>query len=223
MKLNWAERWAVNNPVRVMVQSQLIRWMNKVRVPGPEAVVLEVGCGRGAGADLLLKRFQPRTLHALDLDLKMIQQAKKYLSPVQRKKIFLCVGDVEHLPYGDHALDAVFSFGVLHHALNWRGGLAEIARVLKRGGMYFFEELYPSFYQNFVTKHVFLHPEQDRFVSREFKEALAKVNLAPLRCLERERVGILGIYIKKMNSLTSLNREGHQTPEPADKGHQRNE
>ncbi|NIO06307.1 MAG: methyltransferase domain-containing protein [Proteobacteria bacterium] len=197
MKLNWAEKWAVNNPLRVMIQSQIIRWMKRLEVLGPEAVVSEVGCGRGAGADLLLKVFQPKTFYALDLDLTMIQKARKYLSQAQGSNICLCVGNVEHLPYGDGALDAVFSFGVLHHALDWRTGLAEIARVLKTRGVYFFEELYPSLYQNFITRRIFRHPEKDRFVSREFKEALKAIKLEPLDCLEREMLGILGVYIKK--------------------------
>ncbi|NIQ37556.1 MAG: methyltransferase domain-containing protein [Proteobacteria bacterium] len=109
----------------------------------------------------------------------------------------LCIGDVEHLPFGDGALDAVFGFGVLHHALDWRTGLAEIARVLKISGVYFFEELYPSFYQNFITGRIFRHPEKDRFVSREFKEALNSVEPSPLGCREHEMVGILGVYIKR--------------------------
>ncbi len=77
MKLNWAERWAVNNPLRVFVQSRIIHWMRGITVLGPEAVVSEVGCGRGAGADLLIRVFQPKTLYALNLDLTMIQEARK--------------------------------------------------------------------------------------------------------------------------------------------------
>jgi len=68
VKLNWAERLLVNNPVRVMIQRLLIRWIKNQQVVAPEARVLEVGCGRGAGARLLLEEFQPVWVHALDLD-----------------------------------------------------------------------------------------------------------------------------------------------------------
>ena len=59
MKLNWAERLIVNNPVRVMIQRQIVRWIGQTVAPDPGATVLEVGCGRGAGACLILENFQP--------------------------------------------------------------------------------------------------------------------------------------------------------------------
>jgi len=138
VKLNWAERLVVNNPVRVLVQRLLIRWFKKKTFLKPGGKILEVGCGRGAGAAMLLKKFTPATLHAMDLDLAMIRQARAYLPPDQTA-IFLYVGDVLHLPYPDAALDAVFGFGVVHHVPDWRRGLGEIARVLKPGGHYFLE------------------------------------------------------------------------------------
>jgi len=52
LELNWAERWAVNNPLRVFVQSRMIHWMKGITVLGPEAVVSEVGCGRGVFFDI---------------------------------------------------------------------------------------------------------------------------------------------------------------------------
>ncbi len=196
MKLNWAERLVVNNPVRVLVQRLLIRWFQKKTFLSPQAKILEVGCGRGAGAALLLKKFAPAALHALDLDQLMIRQARAYLPPDQ-KAIFLYVGDVMHLPYPDAALDAVFGFGVLHHVPDWRRGLAEIARVLKPGGRYFLEEFYPPFYQNFLAKRLFLHPEEDRFHSADLHQALRTSGFAVQKTLEYPLLGILSVVVKK--------------------------
>ncbi len=103
----------------------------------PGALVLEVGCGRGAGAGLILKEFQPAVLQAMDLDIEMIGKAEDYLSPEQGRRISFYVGDVLRLPYKDGALDAVFAFGVLHHVPDWEAALWEIARVLKTGGNLF--------------------------------------------------------------------------------------
>ena len=196
MKLNWAEKWAVNNSLRVIQQRLEIHWLGKNGNLKPGAVVLEVGCGRGAGAGLILREFDPAVLQAMDLDIEMIRKARGYLSPESRKRISFYVGDVLRLPYKDKALDALFGFGVLHHIPDWQGALREIARVLKTGGTYFLEEIYPSLYQNFITKHILLHPRENRFLSQDLKEALIAANLDLENFSELPKVGILGISIK---------------------------
>jgi ubiquinone/menaquinone biosynthesis C-methylase UbiE len=196
MKLNWAERWVVNNPLRVIQQRLEMRWLGKNSILKPEAVALEVGCGRGAGAGLILREFHPAALQAMDLDIEMIRKARDYLSPEQKKGISFYVGDVLRLPYKDEALDAVFGFGVLHHVPDWQNALFEIARVLKIGGTYFMEEIYPALYQNFITRHILLHPRENRFLSQGLKQALIAVNLNLENFMELPKIGIFGISIK---------------------------
>jgi ubiquinone/menaquinone biosynthesis C-methylase UbiE len=196
MKLNWAERLVVNNPGRVFEQRAEIHWLRKRMPLQPGALVLEVGCGRGAGAGLILKAFQPRAIHAMDLDCKMIARAEKYLSPHQKERIFMHTADLAQLPYGDGVFDAVFGFGVLHHLPDWRQGLAELARVLKTGGSYYLEELYPTLYQNFITRHILLHPEEDRFTSSHLRAALDASRLSITEALECKPVGILATLVK---------------------------
>jgi ubiquinone/menaquinone biosynthesis C-methylase UbiE len=196
MKLNWAERWVVNNPSRVFQQQMEIRWLHRRMPLRPGAIVLEVGCGRGAGAGLVLKEFQPDAIHAMDLDLEMIRKAGKYLPPHQRKPVFTYTGDLTHLPHQNEVFDAVFGFGVLHHVPDWRHALAEITRVLKIGGTYFLEEIYPFVYQNFITRHILLHPQENRFFSTDLKEALKAANLSIQDVLECTYLGILAVLIK---------------------------
>jgi ubiquinone/menaquinone biosynthesis C-methylase UbiE len=197
MKLNWAERLVVNNPVRVMIQRLLIKWLKSVtRIP-PQAQVLEIGCGRGAGACLIQEEFQPARLHAFDLDHRMILQAGKYIPGRHRDHITLYVGDALKLPYRDGVLDAIFGFGVLHHLPDWRGGVREIARVLKPGGLYCLEEFYPPFYQNFLARRLFLHPEHDRFYSPDLDRALTEAGLAVQNRLEQKMLGILAVASKR--------------------------
>lgn len=196
MKLNWAERWVVNNPVRVGEQRILVRQLKKMLPLATGRTVLEIGCGRGAGAAMILNEFQPAVLHAMDLDIDMIRKGGRYLSPVQKGKISFFAGDALHLPYRDESLDAVFCFGVLHHIPDWRSTVVEISRVLKAGGVYYVEELYPSLYQNFITKHILLHPEEDRFFGHHLKDALSGANLIFKDAVEIKKVGILGVFVK---------------------------
>lgn len=191
MKLNWAERWAVNNPLRVLQQRVEIRWLKGEMPLKPESIALEIGCGRGAGAGIVLKQFPLARLIAMDLDIGMVQKAQARLS-AQRQRVSLLAGDVTFLPIQTGSLDAVFGFGVLHHVVVWRSVLREIARVLKPGGIYFFEELYPGLYQNLITRHLLLHPTDDRFFGPELKEALARAGLRLTQAQELKRLGILG-------------------------------
>ncbi|HZE20998.1 MAG TPA: class I SAM-dependent methyltransferase [Desulfobaccales bacterium] len=197
MKLNWAERLIVNNPVRVLIQRLIIRWIKDVTNLSPEARVLEIGCGRGAGACLIQEKFNPAVMHAFDLDHDMILRAGRYVKARRQEKISFYVGNALWLPYRNEVLDAVFGFGVLHHLPDWRGGLREIARVLKPGGIYFLEEFYPQFYQNFLFRHIFIHPEHDRFRSPDLHQALAEAGFELQGCLEQKMLGILAVSSKQ--------------------------
>lgn len=197
MKLNWAERWVVNNPLRVWQQGVEIRRLKRMMPLDPGFEALEIGCGRGAGAGIILREFRPSRIHAMDLDVDMLARARGYLSAAQSRRIALFAGDASRLPLRSGALDAVFGFGVLHHIADWRAALAEVARVLKPAGVYFLEELYPGLYQNAVTRHILLHPTEDRFCGRELGQALAEANLTLKDCIEFRRCGILGVAVKE--------------------------
>ena len=197
MKANKLEKMIVNSPIRLLVQGKVILpWIkSKIKLP-VNGTFLEIGCGRGAGACMLLEEFYPEAIHAMDLDEGMISEATRYLTPVQRGKINLYVGDTFHLPHRDASMDAVFGFGVLHHLSDWRGGVMEIARVLKPGGIYFLEEFYPPFYLNFLARRLLDHPEEDRFYSQDLRDYLTAAGLPIQNSLEVKRIGIIAICQK---------------------------
>ncbi|MCE5280860.1 MAG: class I SAM-dependent methyltransferase [Deltaproteobacteria bacterium] len=196
MKLNWAERWAVNNPLRPIQQRLEMAWFAKRAGIAPGSRILEVGCGRGAGARLIREAFRPSELHAMDLDIAMIGRAGRYLDAGARRGITFFVGDCSRLPCRDRSFDALFGFGVLHHIPDWQGALAEIVRVLRPGGTYAFEELYPALYGNVLTKQLLLHPAGNRFRSGDLRQAMASTGLDLRHGLEHPKLGILGIAVK---------------------------
>ena len=197
-KLNWGERLAVNTPVRVLQQRVEINWMARVCRARGFARALEVGCGRGAGARLIKRRFKPAELHVTDLDVEMMLKAVRYLSPQERETILLCAADLLALPYPTGSMDAVFGFGVLHHIPDWRGGLKEVTRVLRPGGFYFLEEIYPTLYQNFLTRHILVHPHRDRFGGNDLRLALERAGLSLIAEWEVKYVGIIAVAQKQI-------------------------
>jgi len=197
MKLNRIEKWVVNNSIRVMVQRVEMSRFLRTSALGPGGTILEVGCGRGAGGRLIRKAFQPGQLHLLDLDPRMVEKARASFAGTKQRGVFCHVGDATHLPFRSGALDALFGFGFLHHVVDWEAAVGETARVLKPGGLYFMEELYPSLYQNWLTKRILRHPPENRFKSRDLKEAMAREGLELKEVLEFRQVGILGVAIRQ--------------------------
>ena len=196
MKLNWAERWAVNNPLRVIEQAIEIRRLKRMLPLPPGLVALEIGCGRGAGARAILGEFEPSRIHAMDVDTEMLDKARRYLSEAEKRKVSLFTGDAAALPLKSRSVDVLFGFGCLHHVQDWRLALAEIGRVLKPQGVYFLEELYPSLYQNFITRHILLHPATDRFTGDDLRQGLADAGFSLRDSIEWKGLGILAAAVK---------------------------
>ena len=74
MKLNRIERWFVNSPVRQIKQYLVMQWFRGTVALKTGSTILEIGCGRGVGANLIRKVYQPKRLYLLDLDLQMIAE-----------------------------------------------------------------------------------------------------------------------------------------------------
>ena len=71
----------MNNPVRALVQGRHeAALMERFggRVEGGR--VLEIGCGRGVGTEIIFERFGAREVHAFDLDPDMIERARRRLA-----------------------------------------------------------------------------------------------------------------------------------------------
>ncbi|UCG13370.1 MAG: class I SAM-dependent methyltransferase [Deltaproteobacteria bacterium] len=196
MKVNWAERVWVNSPLRSLILKREIQFFKKLRDLPPESHCLEIGCGRGAGALIILREFQPSRLEALDVDPTMIRLAQGRKPSWALDHLLFYVSDAQHLPYSDASMDAVFNFGIIHHLEDWEQGIKEIARVLRKDGGFYFEEIYPALYANVLTRKLLDHPTENRFRGPEFRMALATEGLKLLSGYRETRFGILGVAVK---------------------------
>jgi SAM-dependent methyltransferase len=94
--------------------------------------LLEIG--PGLGTDHVRFARQGARTFALDLTAAHLQLTRRRLS-LEGLATRLLRGDAERLPFADACLDAVYSFGILHHTPDTRGAIEEIHCVLRTGGV----------------------------------------------------------------------------------------
>jgi ubiquinone/menaquinone biosynthesis C-methylase UbiE len=177
MKMNQVETALMNNPVRAAIQ----RWYEAPLLKRLGGSVdgmrtLEVGCGRGVGTEIILDSFGARQIHAFDLDPYMVNLARQRLAHF-RQPIVLTVGDVTAIAAADGSFDAVFDFGIIHHVPDWRNAVSEVARVLKAGGRFFFEEVTLHALERWSYRTFLDHPKQDRFSGEELVAEIERAGI----------------------------------------------
>jgi ubiquinone/menaquinone biosynthesis C-methylase UbiE len=175
MKTNRFEKALMNNPVRAAIQRWYeAGWLERLggRVEGMR--VLEVGCGRGVGTEIILDRFGAAEVHAIDLDPEMIELARKRLARYGSDRVHVNVGDVTAVQSDDVSFDAVFDFGIIHHVPDWPAAVAEVRRVLRPGGRFFFEEVTSHALNRWSARTFFDHPRENRFGTGEFVQELER-------------------------------------------------
>ena len=190
MKLNSIERALMNNPVRAAHQHHReAAWFK--RLAGGDLSgqhVLEVGCGQGVGAEVILDRLGAANVTAFDLDESMVDLAQRRL---HGRRVSLSVGDVCDIELPSAAVDTVVDFGIIHHVPNWQESLGEIARVLRPGGQLLFEEIPRHMLDTWVFRTFTVHPRENRFEADEFAAELARHGLHGSGRLEHHFGGAL--------------------------------
>lgn len=152
MLLNRFETLLVNNPIRDRLLDWTVRELLKAAGRPRIRNALEIGCGAGAGIESItrcLRAELPDSIDAFDLDPRQVERARSRLhSQSALPKLRLFVGDAERIDAPDASYDAVFEFTIFHHIPDWRRALCEVARVLRPGGFFLFEELSREFFHD---------------------------------------------------------------------------
>lgn len=151
--------------------------------------ILEIGCGSGLGAKIILKYFFPQKIIATDLDPRQIALAKKN---VREREITFERADATKLNYQDKGFDAVFDYGVIHHLPlpEWKECLNEIYRVLKpKGKVFVYDTSIESFNTIFgrILKLVTIHPYSRMYRKEEFTNCLNKIGFKIIKEAEDPR------------------------------------
>jgi ubiquinone/menaquinone biosynthesis C-methylase UbiE len=183
MLMNKTETLLVTSPAnrtfQRWVEAPILRRLGG-RTPGARA--LEIGCGSGYGTKLIIDQFGAATVDAIDLDPAMVDRARHRLRRY-RDQVRVVQGSADDLQTAlgaeDSSYDAVFDFGIIHHVTNWRDAVAEVARVLKPGGQFYFLEVTAAALARPSYRRLLGHPIEDRFTAGQFLAELSGHGLDP--------------------------------------------
>ncbi len=87
--------------------------------------VLEVGCGPGEAAGRIA---------ANGAEVEAIDSSERMVELTRARGVSARVGDVQKLPFEDESFDAALAAWMLYHVPDVERGIAELGRVLRRGG-----------------------------------------------------------------------------------------
>ncbi|MFC5821148.1 class I SAM-dependent methyltransferase [Nonomuraea harbinensis] len=99
-----------------------------------QAIVADLGCGRGTSSRTLAERLRPRRLLAIDTSQAMLAAARARVADYSTKVTYIRA-DFHRLPLGDATCAVVVAAFCLYHSPDPRPVIAEIARVLVEGGI----------------------------------------------------------------------------------------
>lgn len=103
--------------------------------------VAEICCGRGE-AFRLLGNLIERGI-GVDISVSMLEVARKELTS---KNFFFLQGDATMLPLKGNQFDSVFMLGGIHHVSHREQLFAEVFRILKPGGRFYWREPVSDFF-----------------------------------------------------------------------------
>jgi SAM-dependent methyltransferase len=95
--------------------------------------VLEIGSGRGGGADYIMRTFKPNTMVGVDISKSAVEFC--HLNYAVDGLSFE-IGDAEALPFGDESFDVVINVESSYCYGSMMTFLGEVRRVLRKGGYF---------------------------------------------------------------------------------------
>jgi malonyl-CoA O-methyltransferase len=174
--------------LQASVRGELLERLDLLRVT--PATVLDLGAGTGLGAAALKRRWRGARVIALDIAPGMLREARRHSRFWRR--IETVTASALQLPFARHSIDLVFSNLMLQWCEDLDAACAEVARVLRPGGLFLFSSFGPDTLMELrdAWAQVDAAPHVNRFLDmHDVGSALAHNGFAePVLDVERHRL-----------------------------------
>ena len=122
-----------NHQHGLQLYKELVKNQKGFLIPEHSRVV-EVGCGKGGGAEYLINRFNPGKFTGIDYSEKAIAFCNEQYTHIKNAD-FICA-DAHHLPIPGNSVEVVINVESSHIYKDIDRFLLEIHRILKPGGKF---------------------------------------------------------------------------------------
>ena len=103
-----------------------------------DKVIVEVGCGRGGGANFIARYHKPKLITGVDLSPNAVSLCNKSYN---LENLNFLVGDSAKLPFEDNSVDVILNVESSHCYPSIPDFISEVCRVLKPGGHFLYCDL----------------------------------------------------------------------------------
>lgn len=156
----------------------------------PGDVVLDLGAGGGFDAFLAAKQVGQRgKVYGVDMTPEMISKARENASKNGYKNVEFLLGEIEHLPLPNNAVDVIISNCVVNLSTNKTNVFNEAFRVLKDGGRLAISDMvaYKPLPQEMINdKELYCNCISGAITIDELKNILAKAGFTDIRIEPQE-------------------------------------
>lgn len=130
------------NTTFLQSMTELNKKMLALSTIGDKSKVLDLGCGNGTNSFFIHEKTKA-TVTGVDLSDTRIENAKSILTQSKNGKrgLDFIQGTATNLPFADSSFSHVWSQATIYHVHEKRKALKEVMRVLKKGGMFIFDDL----------------------------------------------------------------------------------
>ena len=135
----------ISQEERFESEKELYREVAKILNITCEDAVLEIGCGLGIGAALIMKEFTPMKIKGIDISRERIEKAKEIHKELMDLKLLnFYLENAEKLICRNQSFDKAFSIEAIQHFKSSPNFIYEAFRVLKPNGRLLIASIFTS-------------------------------------------------------------------------------